>query len=285
MRRRSAPQTIEDPDLGTLSSSRARSRLLSAWGFTVFFGAVPLTFITWLLYAMARRNVLVPWPVVGVFAVVCAVLWAVGIPLSVLVKRGTRKQDQTTHAIRAIAERRGWTSHNRMTEWETGWTLAPFASLTDVIVSPAAASADGTVTFGVAYLEGDVSVAGSAVKSLQTRLAIADLGVPLPTTVVVAERFADAVAKLVGGKDLDVESAEFNRLWRVKTVDAAGAHGLLTPRVIAFLIDEYTPGLAIQFDGTRVLIWDDATSDTIDLDERLELLEGLVERLPSFVKP
>ena len=284
MRERSASQPFEDEELGTLSSSRARQRLLSAWGFTVFFGAVPLTFITWLLFAMARRNV-VPWPVVGFLAVACAVLWAVGIPLSVLVLRGSRKQDRTTHVIRAIAERRGWTTHKRVPDWETGWTLAPFANLTNVVVSPGASSSDSKVTFGVAYLEGDIAVAGSDVKSLQTRLVIADLGTPLPTTVIVAERFVDAVAKLVGGTDMDVESAEFNRLWRVTTVDAAGSHGLLTPRVIGYLIDEHAPGLAIQFDGTRIVIWDDAKSDKIDLDERLELLEGLVERLPSFVKP
>ena len=84
--------------------------------------------------------------------------------------------------------------------------------------------------------------------------------------------------------DLDVESDEFNRHWRVKTADPLGAHGLLTPRLIELLIDERSKGLAIQCDGTRVVIWDDAREGTADAEDRLELLQGFVERLPGFAK-
>lgn len=281
---RTPGEPFEDQKLGTLSSSKARGRLFVFSGSVVFFGAVPLSFITWLLYGLARQDLL-PWPVVGGFAAVSAVLWVVGLPLWLLAIRSSKKQDLTTSVVRKIASERDWEEHQRVPEWESGWTLAPFSQLKNVIVSPGASARKGGVRYGVAYLEGDLAVAGSEVKAIQTRLAVAELGIALPTTVIVAERFVDAVAKLLGGTDLDVESVDFNRRWRVKTLDAAGSHGLLTPRVIEYLIEERAPGLAIQFDGTRIVIWDDAKSDRIDLEERLELLEGLVERLPGFLKP
>ena len=89
---RTPGEPFEDQKLGTLSSSKARGRLFVFSGSVVFFGAVPLSFITWLLYGLARQDLL-PWPVVGGFAAVSAVLWVVGLPLWLLAIRSSKKQD------------------------------------------------------------------------------------------------------------------------------------------------------------------------------------------------
>jgi hypothetical protein len=257
--------------------------MLNAAGYVVIFGAVPLSFITWLLFAMARRDY-VPMELVAVLAIVCAVLWLVGVPLWWLVGRGSAKQDRTKRDVDIVASAQGWTVHQRLRDWESGWTLAPLSRIANVTVSPGAFGSRDGITFGVGYLEGDVTFAGTEVKAFQTRLAVADVGVALPATTFLMEGFLDGLAKLVGGTDLDVESAEFNRHWRVRTQDPAGSHALLTPRLIEFLIEERSPGLAIQCDGTRIAIWGDARSRTADFEDRLDILFGMVERLPSFAK-
>lgn len=273
-----------DPDDGTLSSSQVRWGFLETGFKIVFFAALPLTFITWLLAVIGGRTDFIPLPVVIGSAAVVGVLWLVSIPLWIVVDRHRAKNERVKAEIHAVRDAREWEYRIRVEEWERGWTLAPLSRVANVVVSPCAVGVHAGITFGVGYLEGDLTLGGTEVRAFQTRIAVADVGVQLPAVTFLVEDFRERLAAAVTGDDLDVESDEFNRHWRVKTADPLGAHGLLTPRLIELLIDERSKGLAIQCDGTRVVIWDDAREGTADAEDRLELLQGFVERLPGFAK-
>lgn len=196
-----------------------------------------------------------------------------------------RRHRNTQAMVNALAHSRKWPVLQRSEKWESGWKSHPFADLRNVVVSPATQGMNKGAMVGAGYLEGDLALANTNVRMIASRIAFVDTGVALPTAVFVGQGFKDEVAKLFGGKDLDVESHAFNKEWRILTDEPAGTHGVLTPRLIEFLMGARQPRTAINLDGTRIVVWDDGTRTDVDLQERLEFLEGFVERLPCFLKP
>lgn len=208
----------------------------------------------------------------------------VGIALGKWIQRGGDRHRRIARQVHDIAATRGWSVEKRMKDWEQGWSTSPLANLKNVTVSPGALGARGAVLLGVAYLEGDSALASADIRTFSSRLAIAELGVPLPSMTLLAQGHKDELAKLLGGRDLDVESVEFNKAWRVLTDDPRGAHGVLNPRVIEYLTGAPQKGVAIQCDGTRLVVWDDGSRASVDLSARVDFLEGLVDRLAGFLK-
>ncbi len=265
---------------GTVVSSQVRYRFqaVTAIAYVLSFVA---GFGAFMLLLVDRKFS----PAVGVCAAIAVALSLFAAGLAKLLQRGGDRHRRIARQIYELASVRGWSVEKRMRDWETGWVTAPLANLKNVTVSPGALGASGSVLVGVAYLEGDSAVASAEVRTFSTRLAIAEIGETLPSMTLVSQGLKEEFLKLLGGGDLTVESEDFNRAWRVKTDDDRGAHGAFTPRVIEYLIGAAQRGVAIQFDGSRIVMWDDGTNAKTDLGARVQFLEGLIERLPRFLKP
>jgi hypothetical protein len=72
---------------------------------------------------------------------------------------------------------------------------------------------------------------------------------------LIPESLAQRVAKTMGARDIDFESAAFNRAWRVRAADRKYAHDLLDPRMLERLIQPDAEGAMIRIEGGAVMTW------------------------------
>jgi hypothetical protein len=103
-------------------------------------------------------------------------------------------------------------------------------------------------------------------------VVVLDLPAVLPTLSLVPEDAGSAVADRLGVRDLQVESAAFNREWLVECADERFAHAVLHPRMIELLMRPPLRGRSLRIEGASVLTW--APGPT-DLDQVLPLAEAL----------
>lgn len=192
-------------------------------------------------------------------------------------------QKAVAEAVRTVASARDWDLRRRDEALEQGWSRPPFAQLRNAGASPSARGDGPYGESGVAYLEGDVIRRGTFPTVFTSRLAWTTLPGALPTIHFVREGWANRLAVALGGRDVDVESDDFNRRWRVLTDDPRAAHAVLSPAVIDILNGVADLDLALTFDGGRALVWDDSSDADVELGARLVLVERLVRAIPDFV--
>jgi len=105
----------------------------------------------------------------------------------------------------------------------------------------------------------------------------------LSTLTLTQEGFGARLAKLVGGQDLQFESEDFNRAWRVECDDAKYGYDVVTPRLMERLLRPDAVGLGIRIDGTDVMCWVPGEQSLEALAPRLELLATIRDSVPAFV--
>jgi hypothetical protein len=84
--------------------------------------------------------------------------------------------------------------------------------------------------------------------------------------------------------DVDFESAEFNRRWRVKGADARYVHDMITPRVMDRLLKDDAYGFALRIEGPYVLAWRAGRLPTEKLGAMVGLLISVAKALPPHVE-
>ena len=267
-----------DASIGAVST---RSRVRGAWlGLEIAFTFL-LLFSVGTLVTAATRDASE-----GVIEVLIALVVVGGLGLGVSVAadmRLVRRQRRIAHAIRTAATATGLRYRMRYPALESAWVRRPFASLRSVHVSPAAMGIHAGRPAGIAYLEGDAGVKALSARTFTSRIAWVDAGRQLPAVDFVREGFAQRVAELVGGVDVDVESYEFNRAWRVRADEPRAVHAMLQPVMIALLVDLADAGLAIHTDGTKVVVWDDGRAGDVDMAHRLDIATRFADAIPGFV--
>ena len=107
------------------------------------------------------------------------------------------------------------------------------------------------------------------------------LPVDLPWVHIRSERFSDTAAHLFGGQDIELESEEFNLAFRVRGGDERFAYDLLNPRTMEALLA--ARALIVQIWGRYLIATLDGGLDLEWVDYSLNLLAGMVARLPDFV--
>lgn len=267
-----------DASIGTVST---RSRVRATWlGLEIAFTFLTLFSVSALV--MAAMNGATPEVVEIVTALVA--LGGIGLAASIGADvRLARRQRRIAHEIRTAATATGFRYRLRYPALESAWVRRPFASLRSVHVSPAAVGRYQGRSGGLAYVEGDAGVKVLSTRTFTSRIAWVDTGRQLPAVDFVREGFAQRVAELVGGTDVDVESYEFNRAWRVRADQPREVHAMLQPVMIALLVDVADAGLAIHTDGTTVVVWDDGRAGEVDMAHRLEIAASFADAIPGFV--
>jgi hypothetical protein len=115
------------------------------------------------------------------------------------------------------------------------------------------------------------------------QVTLVELPVILPRLEIVPETVAEKFVKSLGGGDLDVESYEFNRRWRVLCRDPRYAHAVLDPRMVERLLQPDALELAIRIEGGAVLAWQPGRVGTATLARRLGVLTGVARSIPEHV--
>jgi hypothetical protein len=126
-------------------------------------------------------------------------------------------------------------------------------------------------------------VTGTGKQRRTHRAGVYAVGLPagLPWVHIRSEHMLDKAARLFGGQDIDLESEEFNRAFRVQAGDERFAYDLLNARTMEALLS--AQALIVQV-ADRYLVATLAGGLDLDcVDYNLGLLVGMVERLPDYV--
>jgi hypothetical protein len=107
-----------------------------------------------------------------------------------------------------------------------------------------------------------------------------------PEVVEVLPRSEGRLAAArMNAREMSVESALFNEAWWVRSTDELLARELLTPPVIARLIDAAVARIGVAWDGPAVLcVTPGVLSDTDALAERVVLVADLARMVPGDLR-
>ncbi len=93
--------------------------------------------------------------------------------------------------------------------------------------------------------------------------------------------FGGAVANAFGFRDIQFESDQFNRAFRVKADDERFGHAVVTPRMMELLLARGEIGWRIE--GNSLVGWDKGAHNPTEVMNRLTLLQQVVEQVPPYV--
>ncbi|KPL00214.1 MAG: hypothetical protein AMK75_05670 [Planctomycetes bacterium SM23_65] len=130
-----------------------------------------------------------------------------------------------------------------------------------------------TIAFDFEYLESG----GRAVFSVCLR----PLGCAFPRLTIRPEGVSDKVGKLIGAHDIDFESDEFSRKFRVRSDNRKFAYDVCHPRMMALLLKN--PGWSIQIADGYWALADGRRWHVADFPLALALTHNFFELIPDFV--
>lgn len=115
------------------------------------------------------------------------------------------------------------------------------------------------------------------------RYAICALQLPafLPSLEITPESALTRLAGAIGFDDVDLESEDFNRRFRVKARDPKLASDVLSPRTMEALLAR--PALHLRLLGLDAVNWETGRLEPTALLARLSTLQALIAGVPSFV--
>ncbi|GAA1554170.1 hypothetical protein GCM10009789_04510 [Kribbella sancticallisti] len=93
--------------------------------------------------------------------------------------------------------------------------------------------------------------------------------------------FGGAVANALGFADLQFESEQFNRAFRVEADDARFGHAVIHPQMMEMLLGRGEIGWRIE--GDSLIGWDPGAHTPVEVMNRLQLLQYVVDHVPPYV--
>lgn len=115
------------------------------------------------------------------------------------------------------------------------------------------------------------------------QVTLAELPVALPRVDIVPRTLGAQLAGMVSGQEIDFESHDFNRRWRVVADDARYAHAVIDPRMIERLLWHDAQAMRLRIEGGAVYVWQPGRTGVADLSRRLAVVCGVARRVPAHV--
>jgi hypothetical protein len=89
---------------------------------------------------------------------------------------------------------------------------------------------------------------------------------------------------LVGVRDLQLESEDFNKTFHIRTENEKFAYDVLHPRMMEWMLaDQRALSIPFRFERGDLVTWREGKVDVSEVDELLNYVADVVERVPSFV--
>src|SRR4051812_27513540 len=181
---------------------------------------------------------------------------------------------------------KGWQFIDRDDGLATRWDCPPFfqgrnRQARDVVTGTVGRPLRPFVAFDYSYVTDSNN--GKTTTSETHRFAICALRLPtyLPSMCVTPENPLTRLGNVVTGDDIELESEDFNRRFRVQCPEPKFASDALPPRTMQTLLARKSLHFRIQ--GCDVVCWESGVTTPVALLERLSTLTAFVDGIPSFV--
>jgi len=208
------------------------------------------------------------------FGAVAAAFWVVDVLRA--------RQHRSEYADFALLH--GWDYAPRSFDFNTRFATAPFgvgSKMHQTDVLRGTLNGLECATFTHHYQTGHGEPGETTEYMFQVSLA--ELPVNLPLLDLIPESLAQRAAKTMGAMDIEFESYEFNRRWRVRANDRRYAHDLLDPRMLERLTQPDAQGAVIRIEGGAVMTWQAGRVGLDGLATRLGVLSAIARRIPDHV--
>jgi hypothetical protein len=220
---------------------------------------------------------------VTAFFVFAALAIAVFITVGVLAWRADKRRREM---LMQWASNSGFQYVARDDSWCSRWGHTPFGEGSDRRARNVVTGEYGGRPFVAFDYSYEVqSGTGSGTTNTTTyhyAVCALQLPAPLPQLQVTREnvltRFGDAIGI---AEDIQLESDDFNRKFRVKADDRKFAYDVLTPRTMQALLSR--PPLDWRLAGTDALAWSEGEVTPSLAMEHLQTLRAVVDGIPQFV--
>ena len=191
-------------------------------------------------------------------------------------------QARRNKRIKAWATASGWTYVGRDRSLVDRWQGEPFGkgdarAASDVLVGRWAGRP--AVSFTYSYRTGS----GEDETTSTYHVIALPLPAYLPTLELTPEGFGTRLAAAFGRRDIQFESEEFNRAWRVESRDLKFAHDVVHPRLMERLMRGDARGISLRIGGTDILTWTEGGTDLERIAGRLGLMTTVIESVPRYV--
>jgi hypothetical protein len=130
--------------------------------------------------------------------------------------------------------------------------------------------------------EGDIATE-IAQREIRFHIVAVKLPMWLPTIEVVPETYAVKAEKATGAQDIQFESDQFNRAFRVQARDLHAAYALIQPVLMERLLRDDARTVAWRTDGNWVMSWQLGTTDLDSLARRLGVLSAVAGSIRPHV--
>jgi hypothetical protein len=191
-------------------------------------------------------------------------------------------QHQRVKAIQAWAAGTGWTYVGMDPALVGRWRGEPFNAGHSRRVSELVAgrfAGRQAMSFSYRYTTGS----GKSRSTHVFHVVAVPLPAYLPTLELTPEGVGAKLAKAFGGQDIEFESEDFNRDWRVEARDAKFAHDVLHPRLMERLLRPDAGGSSLRIEGTDILSWTPGAQQLDAIAGRLQLMCAVVDAIPRYV--
>jgi hypothetical protein len=206
-------------------------------------------------------------------AVACAVGWV-----------AWRLEQQRRARYLAFAAEHGWTYTPRDDTWVHRFEGMPFgrgSSRRATHVLRGSFAGRDMVAFHYRYLTRSHN--GQQQTTQTHRFTVVALRLPahVPTLELTGENVLTRIGSALGLADVELESEDFNRRYRVTADDRRFVYDVLHPRTMEQLCA--SPTVNLRLCGADALLWDTGFADPEQLPAMLAPLAQLVDGIPSYV--
>jgi hypothetical protein len=213
-------------------------------------------------------------------------LLLLGLPIVAFIAYWNWKQDQKRRALlMQWATNSGFSFAPEDDSWCARWTGTPFGDgdhrrARNVVVGrtdqwPFAA-------FDYSYQTHSTDSKGNTTTTTH-RYVVASLQLPtyLPQLQVTPESFFTRIGNALGLDDIELESEDFNRAFRVHANDRKFASDVLSPRTMEALLR--TPDISWRIEGSDIVSWREGRMSPATAMAMLAPMRTLIAGIPSFV--
>ena len=196
-----------------------------------------------------------------------------------------RAEQRRRALLQGFAMSKGWTYTAADDSWCDRFVGAPFGtgerrSASNILRGPYAGTE--MVAFDYSYQTSTTDSKGNR-QTTTHRYAVCSLQMPAPLggLELSPESALTRLAGHVGLGDVELESEDFNRRYRVKARDPKLAYDVLNPRTMQALLAR--PALHLRLLDVDAISWESGRLDPVALLARLSTLQVVVAGIPSFV--
>jgi len=214
-------------------------------------------------------------------AVLIVLAIGVAIAIAVVAYLAEKKRRE---AIMRWAATNGWSYSGEDGRWVDAWRGDPFDeghSRKAANVLEREVGGRRAVVFDYSYKVTTSNGKTTTTTTYEFSVYAQQLPAALPDVTIEPEGLWDKAVKLFGAQDVELESVEFNDRYRVKADDPKVAYDVLNARTMEALLA--VSGLDIRIQGSWIVGVDRGDLDVLRIPGRVEVLTGIVDRVPSFV--